>query len=111
MITSRNPASYYLAGLGQTGTETGIGPGTLNCPGDPQCFIPGGLAYTPTPPVGDLSFWGTTAGNIVGQQLAAAPPPVPTGPLAPLASTALAYPSLIWWGVGIVALIAFMGRR
>ena len=109
MIVSRNPSSYRL-GLGYLGQ--GIGPGTLNCPGDPGC--PGG-GLVPPAPVGDAAFWsmvGGTAGEIAGLQLAANPPPVPTGPLAPLISTGYANPNLIWWGVGIVAAVALLsGRR
>jgi hypothetical protein len=110
MITSRNPSSYRIfgSGLGQTGG--GIGPGTLNCPGDPQCFLPGGAAYTPTPPVGDLNFWGAVGGNIVGQQLAASPPPTPSSPIG---SYLLGSPNVIWWAVGIVAAVVLLsgGRR
>ena len=105
-IVSRAPGSYSMMPPGLAGLGQGIGPGTLNCPGDPGC--PGGPSMVPPPPVGDATFWntwGTIAGQIAGQQLAASPPAVPTGPLAPLSSFLSANPSYLAWGFGLLLLV------
>ena len=105
-----------MQGLGQAAGGGGIGPGTLNCPGDPECLLPGGYSNVPVTPVGDTNFWnfwGTVAGQTAGTQLAASPPAVPTGPLAPLVSAGYQSPNLVAWAVGALVVFAFLseGRR